>query len=260
MTEPTNNPNGAAVYTGAPWAFRRAIAQGKSLVTPTWGMGDTAIALVGAAILGVTTSVVLVLAHTDPANGWGLIVSTTAPWIFLAGWPIFSSWQKGNGARLDFGLLATSAQIRLGLIAGVIAITAGGLIGIIQQQITGPVSSAAGDIAKNQQGLVLFVFILMMIFGAPIVEEIAFRGLLFSSLVKAQVSGYLAVGVSALVFALFHFEPSRILILLAIGLVLGEVRRRTGSTLASIATHCVVNTPAALVIGLSALGFGPGLN
>lgn len=256
----TEVPQGAPEYSGAPWAFRRAKSQGTSLVTPWWGMGDAVGAFIGAGVLSVLTSIILVTSNVDPVHGWGLLISTGTPWLLLAGWPIFAATRKGNGARIDFGILGTKAHLRLGLIAGLIAISLGGLVGIIQQRVTGPISSVAGDLALNQKGAVLIIFLLMIMFGAPIVEEIAFRGLLFSSLVKAQLSGVLSVFLSAAIFSLFHFEPSRVIILFVIGLVLGEVRRRTGSTLAAIAAHFVVNAPAAIAIFLSALGLGSSLN
>jgi len=259
VSEMTNSPQGAAVYPGAPWAFRRAQAHGRQLREPAWGMGDAVITFIGAAVLGVATSLILVKSFIDPLNGWGLIVSSSAPWLMLAGWPIYTAWRKGNGARLDFGLLATRKHLRLGFVGGLVAIGFGGLIGIAQQQFTGPISSAAGEIAKNQSGLVLFVFAFLIMFGAPIVEELAFRGLLFSALMKAHLSGIVSVILSALIFSLFHFEPTRILILFAIGLVLGEVRRRTGSTLAAMVTHFVINTPATIGIVLMSLDLIPSV-
>ncbi len=84
--------------------------------------------------------------------------------------------------------------------------------------------------------------------------------MLFGALAKAQFSGITTVFLSAGIFSLFHFELNRILILFAIGLVLGEIRRRTGSTLAAIAAHFVVNAPAAIAILLASLGVGPALN
>jgi membrane protease YdiL (CAAX protease family) len=184
----------------------------------------------------------------------GLIISTSAPWLGLAGWPLYAAWRKGNGVRLDFGMLATKQQIKLGLLGGLIAVTAGIALAKISERIFGPINSAAGELALEQSGAVLVVFSLLIVFGAPVVEELAFRGMLFSSLVKAKINGFVAVVISAAVFALFHFEPSRILILFAIGLVLGEIRRRTGSTLASVATHFMVNAPATIAILITSLG------
>jgi membrane protease YdiL (CAAX protease family) len=207
-------------------------------------------------LIALVTSITLVKLHIDPANGWGLIAATGAPWMGLFGWPVYAAWRKGNGFRLDFGFQATKSQIRLGLLGGLVAVTVGILLAKISENLFGDVSSAAGDLALEQSGAVLVVFSLMIMFGAPVVEELAFRGLLFSSLVKAKINGVVAVGISAIVFALFHFEPKRFIILLAIGLVLGEIRRRTGSSLASAATHFMVNAPATVAILITSLGFG----
>jgi membrane protease YdiL (CAAX protease family) len=124
---------------------------------------------------------------------------------------------------------------------------------VIVTQFTGPLSSTAGDIGLKQSGIVLVLFVLLAMFGAPIVEEIAFRGLLYGALAKAHINEHVVVVITALVFALFHFEPKRFIILFAIGMILGEVRRRTGSTSAAIVAHIVNNTPAALFILVTAL-------
>lgn len=256
MSDLTNSSQGVPAYAGAPWAFRRAIAQGREVITPWWGMGDAIITLVGTAFIALATSILLVRAHIDPANGWGLIISTSLPWLGLAGWPIYATWRKGNGARIDLGLLGTPAHLRLGLASGVIAVVAGVVVAKLLTPIIGPISSNAGDLALKQSGPVLFVFCLLIMFGAPIVEEIAFRGMLFGALVKAELNGFVAVLITAGIFSLFHFEAKRLAILFVIGLVLGEVRRRTGSTVASIAAHFAVNTPAVIGILLSAIGIG----
>jgi membrane protease YdiL (CAAX protease family) len=88
----------------------------------------------------------------------------------------------------------------------------------------------------------------MAAFLAPVVEEIAFRGLLYTALCKRGTSAHIASLVSALAFAGIHAEPARLVILVALGLVLGEVRRRTGSTAAAIVTHVMNNIPAAVVL------------
>jgi membrane protease YdiL (CAAX protease family) len=124
---------------------------------------------------------------------------------------------------------------------------------VVVTRFTGPLSSAAGDVGLNQTGIVLVLFVFMAMFGAPIVEEIAFRGMLYGALAKAHINEHLVVVITALVFALFHFEPKRFFILFVIGIILGEVRRRTGSTSAAIVAHIVNNAPAAIYILVTAL-------
>jgi membrane protease YdiL (CAAX protease family) len=216
-------------------------------------MGDAVISLVGAIGLSLVISLSLMSQNIDPENGWGLVIAFSAPWLALAGWPILATALKGNGPRIDLGLLAPRTHLRLGFVAGLASLATASLMAVIVTQFTGPLSSSAGDVGLNQTGIVLVVFVLLAMFGAPIVEEIAFRGLLYGALAKAHVNEHLVVAITALVFALFHFEPKRFLILFVIGMILGEVRRRTGSTSAAIVAHVVNNTPAALYILVTAL-------
>ena len=249
------NSSGASGYPGAPWSFRRTLARDENLIFPTWGMGDAAIALVGAAVFGVLTGFVLMQLHIDPANGWGLIVSFVAPWLLLIGWPVFATLTKGNGPKIDLGLEAAPHHRRLGIAAGIISLGSALVIAYVITKFFGPLSSTAGDVGNSQHGVVLIVFVLLAMFGAPFAEEIAFRGMLYGALSKAYIPQWAVVVITAAVFALFHFEPKRFLVLFAIGLVLGEVRRRTGSTVAAIIAHSINNTPPAIGILITGFGF-----
>jgi membrane protease YdiL (CAAX protease family) len=216
---PLTPSDGASGFPGAPWAFRRAIARGEELKIPTWGMGDAVISLVGAIGLSLVISLSLMSQNIDPENGWGLVIAFSAPWLALAGWPILATVLKGNGPRIDLGLLAPRTHLRLGFVAGLASLATASLMAVIVTRFTGPLSSSAGDVGLNQTGIVLVVFVLLAMFGAPIVEEIAFRGLLYGALAKAHVNEHLVVAITALVFALFHFEPKRFLILFVIGMI-----------------------------------------
>lgn len=246
--------SGASGYPGAPWAFRRALARGEDLVFPWWGMGDAVIALIGSGILSLAVSILLVQSHIDPENSWGLLISFTAPWIVMAGWPLYATYKKGNGPKLDLGFEAAPTHRRLGIVGGLTSLVVASALALLIQKFVGPFESTAGTLGLNQSGIVLVLFVLLAMFGAPIVEEIVFRGMLFGALAKAHVPEWAVVVITAAVFALFHFEPKRFLILFVIGLILGEVRRRTGSTTAAIYAHVINNTPAA--IGILLTGFG----
>jgi membrane protease YdiL (CAAX protease family) len=92
---------------------------------------------------------------------------------------------------------------------------------------------------------------LYFIIGSPIQEEIVFRGLIQSmverrwqvsfSLFGGSLSG--AVAFSAALFGVIHFESGAIVALGAIilGLVAGELRRRSGSLLPAIIVHALFN-------------------
>jgi membrane protease YdiL (CAAX protease family) len=99
---------------------------------------------------------------------------------------------------------------------------------------------------------------LLVIFGvcfAPLIEEIIFRGFLFSVL-----SGFggsrLAVPATAVLFALMHAPqlwPSMagILLILAVGYVLSIVRERSNSLIPSFIVHTAYN---GMLVGASAIG------
>jgi hypothetical protein len=75
---------------------------------------------------------------------------------------------------------------------------------------------------------------------APVVEELIFRGVIFSGF-KKNFRPIWAVILSALLFALFHLNPWQLGPTFLLGLLLGFVRLRTGSLLAAIFTHALHN-------------------
>lgn len=75
---------------------------------------------------------------------------------------------------------------------------------------------------------------------APIVEELIFRGVIFSGFQK-NFRPFWAVVLSALLFALFHLNPWQLGPTFLLGLLLGFIRLRTGSLLAAIFTHALHN-------------------
>jgi len=214
-------------------------------------MGDVLISLLGALTFATVVSLGLSTSHIDPEHGWGLIVSFTSPWLFLAGWPVVAAALKGNGAVIDFGLSNYRPHIRLGVLAGLASLGLASVAALVSVKLFGKISSSAGDLAKEQHGVVLVLFALFALIGAPLVEEIAFRGMLFGALTKSHFTPFVASLISSGVFALFHFEPKRFLVLFVIGTVLGEARRRSGSTLTSVVAHMVNNSPAVVsMLGL----------
>ncbi|MEN9506047.1 MAG: hypothetical protein RI958_1973 [Actinomycetota bacterium] len=97
---------------------------------------------------------------------------------------------------------------------------------------------SARDLYESAQGAWLVVLVLMVVVGAPLIEELLYRGLLQGAFVR-RVDDVLAVVVVSAWFAVIHFRPVEYPGLFAIGLVLGVcalVTRRLGmSVLAHVA-------------------------
>lgn len=221
-----------------------------SLRVPRWGIWDAVITILGAFVLAVIALVVL--AVTDAPLPVALIFGTAAPWIALAGWPLFVTRWRGNGARIDLALHLSWREAGWGAIGGVVALIVGMVVAGLTTVVFGEFDSAAGEAAMELKeagpAWAVLIFALMIAVGAPFVEELAFRGMLYSSLMKKGLGVFWSIGISAVVFGLFHFEVQRIAVLVAIGIVLGVVRWRTNSLGSAMLAHAVNNLPGAILI------------
>ena len=125
------------------------------------------------------------------------------------------------------------------------------LLAWLTSLVAGTFTSAGGEVAQeisaggNRVAMVAFAIVVAL--GAPVIEELAFRGLLFNALRKRGVGALWTIVITTVAFAVIHLEPTRIAVLLGIGALLGVLRWRTGA-------HAMVNAPAAVVFALA----GPG--
>ncbi len=245
-----------ADYAGCPTTVTEALADGRQLRRPLWGLGDVVITL------GLTVLLALVVGGLLEAigapKGVTVIAGGLAGWVGLAGWPMLITRLRGNGPHIDLGLRLTRHELGWGVVTGVIALVLAAVLTLISTAIFGEFDSAAGEVARSivaeSNRFALIGFGLMLVVGAPIAEELAFRGLLFAGLRKRGVRPALTVVITAVAFALFHFEPVRLGVLIAIGLVLGVARARSGSLGVSIVAHAVNNAPGAIFVMLGLPG------
>jgi uncharacterized protein len=95
--------------------------------------------------------------------------------------------------------------------------------------------------------LAIVLLFLVAVVVAPIVEETYFRGWIFTSL-RRSWGRWPAVIVSALLFALAHYESTHLyaLAVFPLGLVLAGLRERTGSAGTSMLFHAANNLIAVL--------------
>lgn len=238
-----------ADYPGCPVTVTAAESAGIPLVAPRWGIPDAVITIALSILLAIIVGGAA-LALQAPL-GVAVIAGIVGPWIGLAGWPLLATRWRGNGPRIDLGLRLTWSDVGLGVAVGLAGLVLAGVIALITQGVAGDFTSAAGEIALELQAEgtgAMFAFAVAIMVGAPIVEEIAFRGMVFNSLRKRGLGVVWTILISAIVFAAFHFEPIRFFILLPIGVLYGWLRWRTGSLGAPIVAHMVNNGPAAVVL------------
>lgn len=178
-----------------------------------------------------------------PLLGASLLVGWT---IFLGGtW--FASQKLGSGdVRADFALTARPLDL-LGV-----------PIGVATQLLLVPavylplravwpdvfdddaLSETANDLVDRADGGLIVVLFLLVVIGAPVVEEVVYRGLLQRPLLDRLPAVPVVLGVAAL-FAVIHFRPVEYPGLFVAGLVFGVCAWRAGRIGMAVAAHVAFN-------------------
>jgi len=92
----------------------------------------------------------------------------------------------------------------------------------------------------------LFAALLTIAVLPAICEEVLFRGVLLRGL-ASRFHAPLAIGIAAVVFSLYHLNPVQLIPTFTLGLVLGLIALRAGSSLPTMIAHALNNTIALLV-------------
>jgi membrane protease YdiL (CAAX protease family) len=162
---------------------------------------------------------------------------------------------KGTGSVVrDYGLILRPwPDIPLGIVAGVasqyllVPVVEAPLAPVVHHLYT-RLGHPAQSLTGHAYGPGLVVLAVLVCLGSPIVEELFFRGLLLRSLLGSfrelgpRLGPALSVVVTALIFALVHFEALEFLGLAGFGVVLGLLAWRTGRLGPSIVAHMAFNT------------------
>lgn len=108
-----------------------------------------------------------------------------------------------------------------------------------QELVRALMSSPAGPARAL---VLLFVVVL-----APVLEELVFRGYVQTA-VSARLGAWPAIGISAVLFGLFHLsDPHVVPVLTSVGVGLGWLRHRCGSVVPPILAHVLNNTLAMIL-------------
>ncbi len=123
----------------------------------------------------------------------------------------------------------------------------GFLLLIIGQSIAAMIEMAIGidPGSENTQSLVRIAdvvpyAIIAVVFFGPVLEELVFRRVVFGSLIQST-NFWLATAVSALTFALVHFEFTHLLLYFTTGLILAFLYQRTKRIITPIIAHVMLN-------------------
>jgi len=225
------------------------------LPVANWRLLDIITVFFGGIVGSIIVTAIIVLAGVDPLAPlpFSLIFGGQAAASFAVMWGL--SQTRGSGSlAADVGLIVRGSDWW--------GVPAGMLLQIIIALITAPFiiwlfpdgapEQGVAEIAGQSKSVIdqLAVFISVAV-AAPLVEEMLFRGMLLSWLVR-RMSNTLAIVVSAAVFAVVHLlDPNAIALvpgLFLLGVVLAWVAIRKGDLSLPIALHSGINLLAAISI------------
>ena len=109
------------------------------------------------------------------------------------------------------------------------------------------IEERAQDLAERAGGWLTVLLVVVVVVGAPIVEELVYRGLLQRS-VSSTIGPVLGLVSTSLWFALVHFSPVEYPGLFVAGLVFGACVALTGRIGPAIVTHAAFNATGLFVV------------
>jgi uncharacterized protein len=224
----------------------------------TWGMGDALLGMLLSLVLSTLGLAVLLALNdeqqVDDLPFWTVPVANIPLWLGLLLPVWWSSTRKGLGSlRADFGFEMRPRDIPIGLGAGVAAQIAIGLVSTWLYDLLGIDTDKLGETAEELAdsavgpGNVLLL-VLVVVVGAPIVEELFYRGLWMRSIERRTGSPAIALVVSSLIFGIAHFQPFDLVALAPAGLVFGWLAMRSGRLGPAIWAHVGFNGLAVVAL------------
>lgn len=224
---------------------------------PRWGIPDAALALVAATVCSVLVGASwIAVSGTDEATFGLAMASVVGLWGGFVGVPVLASRRKGTG-RLsdDFGARMEPGDIGVGAVAGLasqlllVPALYLALRALFPDTFADPGENAE-ELFDRARGVGTVAMVLVLVVGAPVVEELFFRGLLQRSLVR-RLGPPVGIAVGALVFGLTHYDVAAFPGLVAFGAVLGVLAHRSGRLGASVVAHVAFN---AVTVGVLLAG------
>lgn len=188
-----------------------------------------------------------------------LVLSELALWAGFVGACIFVSFRRGSRSFVrDFGLRWRPIDIGLGL-AGSIAGRSTESVAILPVVVFHPHFRAPDESVFQQFTLGAtgwVVLALVVCVGAPIVEELFFRGMVQTRLV-GRLGPVAGVGITSVLFGAAHLigwaGPITLVYALGIaggGVALGTIRQITGRLGTSMVAHSLFNAQALVALAL----------
>lgn len=191
--------------------------------------------LVGVAVSAIVGSIVLAATGDDelddvPMTLYALVQASQ--WVGLVGVPVLAARLKGNGVVRDFGARMEARDIPTGLLIGValqlvmVPLVSWPWVELLGRD-TDEIEERARELTDRANGFGLVMLALVVVVGAPLAEELFFRGLTLRALLR-RVGAPAAVVLSSALFAATHLDLLSFPALFVFGVVMAVLVRRSG--------------------------------
>ena len=236
----------------------------------SWGISHVAtgivLSIVSSLLIG---SLVLTFVDRDPLPLWITALLQIPLWFGLLGVPWLILRRQRLSWKDDLGIPLLTRKWKTNELTSnkrTDQITArqcieGLLIGIFSQAILVPllylpvlifvddldVSGPARELTERAHGIGIFLLVLVVVVGAPVVEEIFFRGFALRAF-QDRWSPTPALIASSLLFGLVHFQPLQFPALVLFGLISGKIAQRDGHLGRAIWAHAGFNAYTVFVL------------
>jgi len=174
---------------------------------PRWGMPDILLGLL--AFIVASIAVTLPVMMLTESKGLVAIASLAGSWLGLVGFLFYVSRKKGLGSfREDFGFRFQWVDPLLGFGIGLGTIFLAGIASTIVAEIFDAEKGSNSEqvFSDTSHAAIVIVTALMASIGAPLVEELFFRGLALRA-VERRLGPTLGILGSAAVFGVLHWQP-----------------------------------------------------
>jgi membrane protease YdiL (CAAX protease family) len=230
------------------------------------GIRGGGVAGIGAAlgtVASLAVSIVIAIVMGGGAvSPWFELLAELPLWAGFLGAAVFASRRNGSGRlAADYGISAPNVgDVGLGVLGGlagrVISVLFIVLVVIEQHLSDSSTSLPQSILGITPQGFAGWtVLIVLTVVGAPIIEEIFFRGLIQGAFSR-RIGPVAALFVTAVIFSLSHvpgegpFAPFQ---LFPMALVLGYLRMKTGRLAAGMLAHAEFNAIGLAIVLIPAL-------
>ena len=215
---------------------------------------------IGLVLSSTVASIWLGATDSEDLSLGGKAAGQLALWVGLAGCVLWASRRKGSGSlAVDFGWRFRPVDVALGVVVAVGAqLFLDQVVARLLEPLVGDPDAASRPVQElvDSAGGLRFVGLLLFVaVGAPVVEELFFRGLLLRSLQRRVGNDTVAVVLSGALFAVAHVQalPGGALALVLfslflLGAALAILAVRTGRLGPGIVAHSAFNAVSLVAV------------